>query len=348
MKCSTARERISSLVGGEGTGWRIRQAARHCAHCPACRTRREQAAQITAGLRDLASLPTPPHIRANVFAQLPPISAQENAVQNMRVSLGLEPGAKCRRVAGRLVGGCGALALGGTALLMAAPRVLPGFPSVFVTARNGIYAWQGQMDIAHDPNSLELQERTLAKCQTLRDLWKPWAIQHTTSLRQMLHGGKQGRAAMMQVFEEMPDALPGDGNGLTFRMLQADEIRYSWQPAMKSSMTFRYNSASPRSSAPDTRSAPYDGGYTIAYGQDFQMPQPRPNGMENLKECEKQILRGLNIQYDRQHDIELSCSPGAGRTEYTLWASGRITETTWSGSVAIGREICPPYEELTR
>ena len=350
MKCNMAMERINSPVADRSSAWDTWRVNRHCARCAACRTRREQAGVLAAGLRALASAPTPERVRASLFAQMPVVSAS-HAHTNMLVSLGMEPGARRRRILQRVIGAGGTAAICGTTALLIAPRVLPGFPTLpnlIYAVRNDLRDLQEQQAAEPSFNVPQPDASLLAKCRTLRGLWKPWALTHAPLLKQMLRGDKQGGEAMLRVFEEMPAELPGKGNGLTYQTLGANRIRFSWQPAMKLGMTFLYNPQSPRHHASERRFDASGQQVSVAYDADTPAPELTRSGMEDWGRNERRILSGLRRKYDNFHDVEVSRSLVTGLTGYSLWASGRITRTEWQGRDCTIRDLAPPYEEITR
>jgi hypothetical protein len=368
MKCSTVQERINSLVGGELPAWEAWRVKRHCALCPACRARREQTEQMLAGLRGMASMPTPERVRAVVFAQIPAIERHQDAAYHMQVSLGLDARTKRQRTLRRLIGVGGVTAVLGTSGLLIAPHVLPGFPDVRDLFDGGNRAMeQDRLRVAANNETLNSPKRAmqfLAKAKRMRELWKPWAVAQKPLMHKMLWGDKQGFAALLRLYQDLPATLPESGDGLTFRELNAGGLSFTWQPAAKLSMSSRYNPLSLRYQGKQSYSSSmvqHSGEAPTSVAVAYDSPPAKPSKTHPLgsrPKFEAQVIKTLKENYDRHHhDIELSRSISTGQTYCSLWVSGRVTETTlkthyvggqWELEPPMVREICPPYEEITR
>ena len=353
---------------------------RHCALCPACQSRRTQAEQLLIGLHEMASMPTPERVRAAVFAQLPAIEAHiemhQDAAYHMQVSLGLDVAAKRRYAFRRLVWIGSITAAIGLSGLLIAPHVIPGFPDVrdlFTGAMWDMRDLVGddrralEQDAQHvaevnqSLNSSEREAQFLAKAKVMRERWKPWAIAQKPLMRQMLKGDEQGVAALLHLYQDLPTGLPESGTELTYQDLNAGGLSFTWQPAAKLGMTSHYNPTSPRYQgkalpSEEQHSSVASPPVAVAYDAPPQA-QPVKSPVSNRSKDEERIIKSLKADYSRCHDIQLSRSIYTGTTYCTLWASGRITETTqklhrvggrWESEPSRAREICPPYEELTR
>ena len=355
MQCTTAQEQMHRLVAGELSGWQAGRLRRHCAVCPACRQRQEQAAQVLTQLQGLASMPTPERVRASVFAQIP-ADVSRDAAYHISVSMGTDARGQRRQALRRLVGVGGVtLALGVTGILIA-PHIFEGFPDVFGTYLDQQRVREAQRRYEQFQNLPPSEEALRAKVKLMREHWKPWAIQQKPLMQQMLKGDAKGFAALMRLYDDVPATLPVGGDGLTMQDLNAGDVRFSWQPGAKLSMTHDYNPSSPQYTGAAQKPIVSGSGFAVVYDW-RQNPLVTPGMQPTQSQTTKMVLKKLKEDYARQHDMELSCFLTASTTNCTFWFSGRVTETTqrfykenrkWKTKPTVTREIFPPYEELTR
>ena len=161
-------------------------------------------------------------------------------------------------------------------------------------------------------------QKFLQKAWAIRELWKPWAINHRYELKQMLCSGPQDQTALVQVYNVLPTTPPGSDpiHGYKASLF----TQFTWQPGGRT--------------------------YPIPVGKSFNDYKQHSS------------TRRIIDDFSEWHDIELSRSMMFGSTCFKIWASGRITETwqdTWysyTQGIFVGppqtREIRPPYKELTR
>ena len=167
----------------------------------------------------------------------------------------------------------------------------------------------------------QIQQLEAAKlsAQHLRGDWELWARNHKSQI------GRLGRpSADGGSFETIWNALPTkltnhEETGLTYAELRSGPIRFSWQPSAKN--------------------------------RDILLP--RPEMRRSFEQGIDSVERGSRKRFAQYHDIEISRSVSSGPTQVTLWASGRITETTLIQQNIPGKptfvegppvEIAPPYD----
>lgn len=173
----------------------------------------------------------------------------------------------------------------------------------------------------------------LAKIKELREKWRPWAEKHKELLKRMLNAKLSDRVALMAVYSVIP-ATPDASDktkvaGITRRDLVPDD------PAVLV-----------RTGAPSFTWQPLD---------KLSQPKMDPKFKETYRRQKLFIAARLQENFARLRDIELSRSVNVGRSQLSLWASGRITESEAvrqpyrNGHILVDgphQEVQPPYDFL--
>ena len=180
----------------------------------------------------------------------------------------------------------------------------------------------------------DMRSKYLAKAKLLRDHWRVWAIAHQDVLRQLRHAPPGDTAMLMRVYSALPASEHlNQATGVTLKdigmsvedLTNENVVRYTWQPGpLKQPIAAEWARRDPSAQA-------------VSDHND-----------DTTLEMTKQ-------KFQRYHDIALSQSMSAGRSQITLWADGRITEMVSQDQHIIGKptivdgpekEIVPPYDFL--
>lgn len=199
-------------------------------------------------------------------------------------------------------------------------------PQPAATSLNDERLSQNDLDsISRNPAANEkARQARLEKANKLREHWKYWAAQHRKLLSEMAQAKPGEYETLKRVFDALP-AKPGkDPNmtGVISSDFRGPGTRYTWNPFIKAVIT----PTDPVNRAHDQQ------------GKTFIMDRARED-------------------FNKYRDFRLSESENPGRHSMTLWASGRITETTTLAHSTPGkpvyydsapREIAPPFDFINR
>ena len=297
MPCTTVREQLHTLSDGERLANRRETAAvlSHCVRCAECRTYFGQLRRLRHATRHLPqTLAVPATMRGRVLAQLPFAHTPYETLRDSQeqYEAGFRRQAKIQR-----------------RILLAA---VLGFSFA------GVYAVQNPgriLAILHGETEDDPTKNAafIKRAQELREIWKPWAMEHKKDLAMML---KNQRAAYNRIEKALPKKLTRTGNTtLTFESLDVPGLPFAYLPMM-------------------------------------QEKNGQINPIRNTMGGKMRISQSFtDPAIDKYLDIELLCSMKMGKM-YTLFVSGRITEKTETTDIGrqhlVSSEIAPPYEELTR
>lgn len=168
------------------------------------------------------------------------------------------------------------------------------------------------------------RDENIAKAKRLRELLRPWAMEHKTEIGRMLNTQGDDEQALAAVYNVLPSQPRQKGSPVTFENLSAGTDKFTWDVG-----------AEKMKLSPSVLDDPIQRGNhekTIHFEQDR-----------------------IHKNYIAYHDIAISQSANLGTTAIKLWASGRITETTLKientrlggGKIfddAAEQEIIPRYE----
>lgn len=169
----------------------------------------------------------------------------------------------------------------------------------------------------------EAKTARLEKAKLMRAHWQKWAMKNKVVLREMLNPHSSGEAAFDRAWQSLPPTLTDDGStGITYGDLESKGTDFTWNAVAKSN-------------------------------NKVASPSPTQN---KIATDEKHYISKLNQEmYDKFHDIQIAQSINTGPDTVTLWASGRITQTTdqvihepRGTTLRKGdpQEIVPPYDTL--
>lgn len=165
----------------------------------------------------------------------------------------------------------------------------------------------------------------LAQARLLRDKWRPWAMQHQQELKQMLAAQPDTPDAFKGVWGKVPAMSNAKDGGITDADLNSTQAPFSWNAVEKMVRPGREDRA-----ATPGENAEY------AAGRQF-------------------IQKQLNDDFVALKDVRISESIDSGPSMISLWASGRVTESTEIPQTIVGQpafvqgpeqEIEPVYDFL--
>ncbi len=224
---SRESERLSPIQA-----WKLR---RHCRACPECREEQTQMRQIETGLQNLAREATPPHVYAALMARLPELSGaempqtfHEDVVLDRNGDMGRR---QRRRIWAMTVSAALVVAVCGPRLVYNLQHALFVYLTGPQIRTPSVVPSGAATPAAFRP---EDSAKFRVKAYQLRLLWKPWAMQHKSELRQMLIVDRFSQSESLQkVWDALPGVLPKEGAGLTLQFLSADECMFTWEPITK-------------------------------------------------------------------------------------------------------------------
>ncbi len=149
------------------------------------------------------------------------------------------------------------------------------------------------------------EEKTafLTKAKLLREKWRPWAEKHKDVLKRMLHAQPNEQTALRAAYAVIPSVPNSATAGIGARdLIPSNDLRaltmsktpmFAWQPGDKTSQ-----------------------------------PSPDPALRPRYDQQKQFIAKRLQQHFTDLRDIECAISMNLGPWSVSLWASGRITQST--------------------
>jgi hypothetical protein len=353
MLCSTVREELHTLSDGERLPMAQRLVIwRHCLRCADCRTSRRQFRRLCQTTRRLHNTwLISPALYHRIMTELL-VLRSETILTRQANAFVYNRAAREKQMKKRL-------ALAVTAFVL---------PIVSGTLFAQILS--GRFDVQKEPPQDSQIKRVetdgdrrnaayVKRAQKLRTQWKRWAMAHRQDLSLMLQDNAEGRAAFKRILRLLPAVCNSSRNAV----LSPADLNNEYVP-------FTYTAEAINQRKHLSR-------MTAALAQQMKLlqkhlaeKQVNSTAEKAIKEQMQQIGERLaQMQLDemeqvaliemymvRDHDIPIVRS---ANMRYTLWVSGRITESVPPKVFAVGgefrtvkpaarRDIAPPYEELTK
>ena len=177
--------------------------------------------------------------------------------------------------------------------------------------------------------------RSLERARILREKWRPWAEKNASLLKTMLDAKPEDTAAMMAVWNAIPDSNFKGAMGISYQDLD---------PEGKIGNTFESGTVFGWSALA-----------RVMYDQNRLGADPKRRG--HATTMQGILKQTLQAEFLSHRDIVIARSLNRGSKRVYLWASGRITEwerdydsaprpgdLTLAGST--NQEIEPPYDFL--
>lgn len=165
------------------------------------------------------------------------------------------------------------------------------------------------------------REQRLERLRTLREKWRPWALQHKAELQKMLRAQPNDQVTMTAVYNAVPPIPTLENAGFTLKEVSA---------ALPGTNAFTWAGVS-------------------------NMPKASNESDAEFASYQKFVAERLQENFAAMRDVSLSQAINTGRLETTLWVSGRITQRKWLNqdvpgqpSLILGsyQEVMPPYDFL--
>ncbi len=156
----------------------------------------------------------------------------------------------------------------------------------------------------HEPQAYHYSAKNkavvLSQVKEFRDAWRQWALNHKDEVRAMLRSSPTDQAAFQKVYDAIPRFPQKEDAGFTLADLSkppSSPAVYTWSHHIEQYVESPHQAADPTAHGRHSK--------TVSFTQETQ----RHN-------------------FATYHDIALTTSVNYGVDFLTLWASGRITETT--------------------
>lgn len=179
------------------------------------------------------------------------------------------------------------------------------------------------------------KQQKLQRAEMLRQKWKPWASKHRDIVRRMLDAKSEDEAALLAVWNAIPDSPGGDAEVNTIRSVDLHGGTSLNSASLRSGQVFNWNALGKSGSHAFT-----------------------PEMKEKMSRSQDTQSWRLKHDFKEHKDIVISQSVNTGKTSVCLWASGRVTEKTIVAGRSITvrpdlkmfvvkhNELLPPYEFL--
>lgn len=165
----------------------------------------------------------------------------------------------------------------------------------------------------------------IAQAKNLRNKWRSWALKHQELLSRMLQAQPNDQFAFKAVWDVIPPWSNENDGGITDADLNLKQAPYSWNAVDK----------------------------IIQPGREDRPATPKE--LEEDAADKKYIQEKLQKDFAEERDIKISESVNTGPSNFSLWASGRITKSKLIPQKIPGQpsflegseqEIVPSYDFL--